>query len=296
MSKPDRRGPRATRRRLRARALTVAAAAALSLAAPVVLAGPAAAHVTVTPDSAEAGGYATLAFKVPTERDDASTTKLEVEFPADHPFASVSTQPKTGWDVEVERAELDEPIESHGEQVTERVARVTWTASEESAQIGPGEFDTFPISVGPLPTDAEQLVFKAIQTYSGGEVVRWIEEAAEGTDVEPESPAPVLELTAAAEEDAGGDAGGGSGGDDAAAEEAGAEEAGADAELAGTSASDDLPTTNQVNTAIGLSIGAVVLALIGAGIGGAALARRGDGSTAPAGGPPAPPAGPPPTP
>jgi hypothetical protein len=37
-------------------------------------------------------------------------------------------------------------------------------------------------------------VFKAVQTYDSGEVVRWIEEAAEGAE-EPEHPAPVLNLT-----------------------------------------------------------------------------------------------------
>ena len=40
------------------------------------------------------------------------------------------------------------------------------------------------------------MVFKAVQTYESGEVVRWIEQAAEGAD-EPEHPAPVLALTAA---------------------------------------------------------------------------------------------------
>jgi hypothetical protein len=36
-------------------------------------------------------------------------------------------------------------------------------------------------------------VFKALQTYSNGEVVSWIQEATEGAE-EPEHPAPVLKL------------------------------------------------------------------------------------------------------
>jgi hypothetical protein len=51
------------------------------------------------------------------------------------------------------------------------------------------------VSMGPLPK-VDQVVFKTLQTYSDGEVVRWIEEpATDGT--EPEKPAPTLKLTAA---------------------------------------------------------------------------------------------------
>jgi hypothetical protein len=46
-----------------------------------------------------------------------------------------------------------------------------------------------------------QVVFKALQTYSDGTVVRWIDEpTTDGT--EPEKPAPVLKLTPAAATDA----------------------------------------------------------------------------------------------
>lgn len=41
----------------------------------------------------------------------------------------------------------------------------------------------------------DQLVFKALQTYSDGDTVRWIDDPAPGT--EPEHPAPVLTLAPA---------------------------------------------------------------------------------------------------
>jgi uncharacterized protein len=41
------------------------------------------------------------------------------------------------------------------------------------------------------------LAFKAIQTYSDGKQVAWIEQAAPGSATEPEHPAPTLELAAA---------------------------------------------------------------------------------------------------
>ncbi|MFD5026178.1 YcnI family protein [Streptomyces sp. NPDC058373] len=168
---------------------------AVAAAGVVLLAGPAAAHVSVQPQGEAAkGGYATVNFKVPNERDDASTVKLEINFPADHPLTSVMPQPVPGWDVKVTKEKLDKPLESHGNKITEAVSKVTWTADKDG--VAPGTFQQFPVSLGALPEDADQLVFKAIQTYDSKEVVRWIEEPKEGGE-EPESPAPVLALTAA---------------------------------------------------------------------------------------------------
>jgi uncharacterized protein YcnI len=177
--------------------VTVAAgtAAALSLA----IAAPAAAHVSVSSAAAVQGGYSTVTFKVPNESDDASTTKLEVNLPQDAPVASVSVRPVPGWTAVAEKAKLATPLEAHGTQITEAVSKITWTAAGD-AGIKPGEFQTFDVSMGPLP-QTEQMIFKSLQTYSDGTVVRWIDEpAADGT--EPESPAPVLKLAAAGAGDA----------------------------------------------------------------------------------------------
>jgi uncharacterized protein len=176
----------------------LAATGALAASAVVVLSSPAFAHVSVQPEGAAAkGGYAVLDFKVPNERDDASTTKLEVNFPADHPLASVMPEPMDGWTVKVTKSKLDKPVEVHGKQITEAVTKVTWTADGKGVE--PGYFEKFPVSVGALPEDTDELVFKAIQTYSNKEVVRWIEEQKEGEE-EPETPAPVLTLSAASED------------------------------------------------------------------------------------------------
>ncbi|NED04284.1 YcnI family protein, partial [Streptomyces sp. SID6648] len=128
------------------------------------------AHVGVQPEGAAAkGGYAVVDFKVPNERDNASTTKLEVTFPTDHPLASVMPQPVPGWTSEVTKAKPAKPLESHGKQITEVVTKVTWTADGKGVE--PGYFQKFPVSLGALPEDADQLVFKAVQTYSNKEVV-----------------------------------------------------------------------------------------------------------------------------
>jgi uncharacterized protein len=134
-----------------------------------------------------------MTFRMPTERD-VPSTGLEVAFPDEHPITSLRVKPKAGWTYEIVRAPLDEPIEAHGRQITERVSRIVWTATGEG--VGPTEFEEFEVSGGPMP-EVERLVIPAIQTYAGGEVVRWIEESAEGGE-EPELAAPVLELAAAA--------------------------------------------------------------------------------------------------
>ncbi|WP_406147420.1 YcnI family protein [Streptomyces sp. NBC_01012] len=174
----------------------IALAGGVAASTVLLLAGTASAHVSVQPQGEAAkGGYATVNFKVPNERDNASTVKVEVSLPTDHPLASVSPQPVAGWKIKVTKSKLAEPLEVHGKKIDEAVSKVTWTADDDG--IEPGFFEQFPLSVGQLPEDTDQLVFKALQTYSNKEVVRWIEEPTEGGE-EPDTPAPVLTLTAPA--------------------------------------------------------------------------------------------------
>ena len=170
------------------RALTVSALVAMAVGIAVT---PALAHVTVNPSEAEPGAFTVLSFRVPTERDNASTVEFAVSFPSDQPLRSVFVRPHPGWSYEVTRAPLPTPVESGEGQITEAVSVITWRAAPD-AEIKPGEYDEFAVSVGPLP-EVDQLVFPAVQTYSNAEVVRWIEQPADGGE-EPEFPAPVLRL------------------------------------------------------------------------------------------------------
>jgi uncharacterized protein YcnI len=173
----------------------LAAIALVGLALAVSVSAPASAHVTVNPKSVDQGSYAKLTFRVPNERSDASTTKIEVNVPTDKPISSVSVQPQPGWSYVVEKTKLPTPIDNHGTPLADVVSKITWSADASSA-IKPGEFGEFNISAGPLPKDTSSLVFRSLQTYSSGEVIRWIDLAADGTEVE--KPAPVLTLTPAA--------------------------------------------------------------------------------------------------
>ncbi|MFH9608582.1 YcnI family protein [Streptomyces sp. NPDC017448] len=229
----------------------IALAGGVAASTVLLIAGPAAAHVSVQPvGEAAKGGYATLNFKVPNERDQASTVKLEVNFPADHPLSSVTPQAVPGWKITIDRSKLDKPLEVHGKKITEAVSKVTWTADD--GEIAPGYFQQFPVSVGALPEDADQLVFKAIQTYDNKEVVRWIEEPKAGGE-EPDSPAPVLKLTAASEDGHGGaaaDAGAAKGDDHQAA---GSDAPAKENSTAASSSSSD--TTARTLGIIGIVIG-----------------------------------------
>jgi uncharacterized protein YcnI len=180
-----------TRSLLKRAAVVAGTVGALTLA----IAAPASAHVTVNPKTATQGGYAKVTFRVPNETDNTDTTKLEINMPMDTPVASVSLKPMSGWTAVAEKAKLATPIKAHDTEITEAVSKITWTAQPGTA-IKPGQFQEFDVSLGPLP-EAKQMIFKALQTYSDGNIVRWIEEpTTDGT--EPEHPAPVLTLTPAA--------------------------------------------------------------------------------------------------
>jgi uncharacterized protein YcnI len=158
--------------------------------AALALPAAAQAHVTLQPKTAPAGAFTVLDVRVPTERDNAKTTKVDVQFPAG--FASASYEPKPGWKVRVIKTKLATPIQTDDGPITEAVSRMVWTRTSRAGGIAPGQFMDFPISVQIPGKAGDTLTFKALQTYSNGEIVRWI--GAPGSD----QPAPQVKVTAAA--------------------------------------------------------------------------------------------------
>jgi uncharacterized protein YcnI len=168
---------------------TIALVVALAVAIPAT----ADAHVTLQPSSAAAGGYTRLDVRVPNETADADTTKVEVEFPDG--FASASYEPTPGWTVKVTRIKLAQPIKTDDGEIAEQVSTITWTGHGSQGKIPPGAFEDFGLSVQVPGKPGDTLTFKALQTYSNGEVVRWI--GPEGAD----KPAPTVSVTSAARSD-----------------------------------------------------------------------------------------------
>ena len=153
-------------------------------------AGVASAHVTVNPNTAIAGSYTKITFRVPNESAKADTVKLTVQFPMDHPFASVSVKKEPGWTAVATRSKLAASVsDDDNASITEAVSSITWTA-DATGRISLGQFAEFDLSVGPVPKVAS-LAFTAIQNYSDGSVVKW-DEATPASGEEPEHPAPVL--------------------------------------------------------------------------------------------------------
>jgi uncharacterized protein YcnI len=232
--------------RRRAAAVAVTAAALVALAAL-----PASAHVTVSPDSLPKGSTAELTFKVPNEESNATTTQVQLQVPTDHPIAQVLPKAIPGWTVTVKTTTLATPLKTDDGTFTTAVSEIDWTGGS----IPVGQYQDFQISVDPLPTDTNQLVFKAVQTYSNGDIVRWIDLTQAGQP-DPEHPAPVLALTAAGSTDSGtaGSGGSGSGSTPAAASSTAA----ATAQSSSGGGSD---TAGLVLGALGLAAGLAALAL-----------------------------------
>jgi uncharacterized protein YcnI len=178
--------------RARRAARRIAVVGVTGAVALIGVVGTASAHVKLDPDTAAQGSDATVAFQVPNEEDSASTVSLQVSFPTDHPVPSVDVQPVPGWTATVKKAPLATPVNTDDGPVSEAVSTITWTGGA----IAPGQFEQFPVSLGNLPDNAGSLTFKAIQTYSNGDVVRWIDLTTPGGP-EPEHPAPTLTLTPA---------------------------------------------------------------------------------------------------
>jgi uncharacterized protein YcnI len=157
--------------------------------AAVACAAPAGAHVTIAPHQLAAGTVDELTFRCPNERANAATTKLVVQLPPDYPLTLVKVRPIPGWHVTVTTRKLATPLHSHHGDILTAVDTIAW----DGGTIRPGEYQDFSILAGPMPHGTKRLAFKAVQTYSNGEVVRWID-VREAGEPEPPHPAPILEL------------------------------------------------------------------------------------------------------
>jgi uncharacterized protein YcnI len=161
----------------------------LVLALVGLMAAPAWAHVTIAPDSADQGATdVEIAFRVPNE-EATNTTKIQIAIPTDHPLLGVLAQPVPGWTAKVTTVKFKTPVHTDDGDVTDAVSEVDWTANTTADGVAQGDYQRFQIIVGQLP-ETSGIVFKAVQTYANGDVVRWIE-----TGDAAEHPAPVMTLT-----------------------------------------------------------------------------------------------------
>lgn len=237
---------------LRRALVGLTAGAALAIAAPLA----ASAHVTVNPNTATPGSYATVNFRVPTESETASTVKLEVDLPTDTPLSAVLVQPVPGWTATVEKGALPAPVEVEGNTISDAALKIVWQA-DPGVGIGQDQFQVFSAVLGPVP-DTGSIVLPATQTYSDGEVVDWAATPDEVAADDTLEPAPVLYINDTPPSAEHSHSGHGTASAAPAAE--GQMTAGA---------------SDSSGVALGLSIAALVIAAAGAVLGALAFARRG---------------------
>jgi uncharacterized protein YcnI len=144
---------------------------AFALALFFACSATASAHVTVIPAAARPGQTETIRFRVLNERDSAKTVRIDIFMPSG---LKATASDRAGW------TRVDKPGE------------FDWTAKTPGDAIGGAGAKDFEVRVGPLPQTGGQVVFKALQYYSDGQIVRWIQ-APTGT---ASRPSPVLQLTA----------------------------------------------------------------------------------------------------
>ena len=154
--------------------------ALLAIIAAAAASTTASAHVVAVPDTAKAGSYAVVAFRVghACAAGDV-TTRLRIEIPAG--VASVRPQPKPGWTYGFER-----PLDP----------KAAPTAITFSGRLPDEAFDDFAVLMK-LPATGERLIFPVTQTCEKGES-RWTEVPDPSKpDEKLARPAPIVTLTPA---------------------------------------------------------------------------------------------------
>ncbi len=180
--------------RFRRTSALVAVWAVTALAVTVVTGATAWAHVTPDPDTAVKGaGDQVFTFRVPDEKPDADTVSLKLQLPQDHPIAAVEVAEMPGWTSTITTRHLETPLTTDDGSFSDVASEITWTGGS----ITPGHYGEFKILAMGLPDDTDSLTFKAVQGYSDGTTVSWID-----TGKGAEFPAPVVTLTAAVHHDA----------------------------------------------------------------------------------------------
>jgi uncharacterized protein YcnI len=142
----------------------------ITMCGALAFAGSASAHAHISPAIATTEDQV-YTLVVPTEKEDASTTQIEVTPPSG--FSIESVAPAPGWKQEVATSGSGEETE---------ITKVTWSGGDI-----PPEQAAF-LSFFGSGEEAKTYAFKVRQTYSDGEVVNWA--GPESAD----EPAPTIEL------------------------------------------------------------------------------------------------------
>ncbi len=235
------------------RTLTRLTPLALCAALILMLAAPAYAHVTANPNAAPAGGYFMAKFRVGHGCEGSPTTTVRISIPDG--VSSVRPEVVPGWEIETVVGELSEPVELHGQTITEGVKEIIYSGGSLPDE----HFQDFGVNMRmPDGAEGETLYFPVVQECEEGEEA-WInipESVEAWNDID--HPAPYITLTA----------GGGHGDEAEEDDEVVAEPISAEGGLSGASETD---SGSEILPILALAAGLAGLALGGAAF---ATARR----------------------
>lgn len=165
---------------------------ASALAAAALLAGPAAAHVTLQQREAEAGRSYKAVLSVPHGCRGQPTTGITVTIPEG--VFGVKPQPKPGWQLATRSQPYQRSYTSHGREVREGVVEISWTGGS----LDNAHYDEF-VFVGQVDQSLAEkgtIHFPVVQTCASGEH-RWVELPKPGETAHLEQPAPALRIVQA---------------------------------------------------------------------------------------------------
>lgn len=162
-----------------------------AMAAALLLASAAQAHVVLDEPVALAGSSYRAAFRIGHGCSGSPTTGVQVFIPEG--VRGAKPMPKAGWQIAIRRAPLARPYQSHGKTVSEDVVEITWTVTDPALAIQEDWYDEFVVRAT-LPEAASPLWFRVRQICATGEM-DWAQIPASGTSTQGlKSPAALLEL------------------------------------------------------------------------------------------------------
>jgi uncharacterized protein YcnI len=227
--------------------------AAVALAGGLALPASAGAHVSLHPNTVPAGAFVTLDVRVPGEEQGAYAYKVDMLMPPG--FTDVAVENVPDWTIKEITTTLKTPIQTDDGPISQEVSEIVWTGDRSTlGRLDNGTFIQFPLSIA-MPDDiaGQSLAFKTLEYYSNGVIARWIGPS------NAAYPSPTINVTAKGgviEDVAGGEAGPTPGQVPTAAGSAATTGAGQKSQSSGN----------------GLAIAALIVAVLGLALGGAALA------------------------
>lgn len=159
--------------------------ALVAVAAALVAATPASAHITLEAGKATIGSAYKAVLRVPHGCSGEATTAIHVQVPEG--FISAKPMPKPGWKIDIVTGAYAKPYDYFGSELKEGVTEIVWSGGE----LPDAYYDEFVFRgtfAGSL--EAGKVFFPVIQTCTKGEE-SWIDTSG---DENAEFPAPSVDL------------------------------------------------------------------------------------------------------